>query len=158
MENKDIIQKLINLQSIKPDAAFLAHSRNLIFTEKQKFSPTYTLREYFNKPIFVAVSLCMVFVIGTSVMFLSTRNTSLSSLQQTNNLQEEFQNLSINIQLKEISYSSDANEMITAAITEISDTKTRHLNQDILESEKNLIQPEGTSETKIDTMLDQVIF
>jgi hypothetical protein len=99
----------------------------------------------------------LVAVLLTSI-FLFSGDSASTALASPEVLSKEFSSLNINIELQEIDYRQNVNQTIASAISEISDNKTRHLNQDVLNSEnKNLDLDVMGTDPQIDQLLDSVI-
>lgn len=151
--NDQIIRQLKRLSAIMPDRNFAAVSRRTILALK------------INEPVFawpnlrfVSALVSFVAVVAVSVVLFSGNNAS-TALASPEVLNQEFNNLNINIELKEVDYRQNTNQTIASALSEISDNKVRHLNQDVLRSESgNLdLNSDGTN-PQIDQLLDKVIF
>jgi len=88
---------------------------------------------------------------------LPGKQVSSASLD-SQKLNQEFNNLSINIQLDEISYRQDVNQTIASALSEISGTNAKHLNSSILEKEISGLKINQNQNGEIDEMLESVMF
>ena len=150
--NHDLIQKLNNLKPIAPDAVFVKKCRDALLSVRTKKSPV------FNWPVFVWSGAFAVLALAVSIsVVLTAPKQAVSASLDPNKLNKEFNNLAINIQLQEISYRQNINQTITSALSEISDTNTKHLNKAILEKEKNDLNASQPQEQKIDELLETVI-
>lgn len=161
MMQYDPITQLKQLKNIEPDTRFAERNRLFLLSQKPSFS---ILHLFLSRKSLVLtgsfVSLAAIFLLLSAVLF-TTKNPALSSLDNSTKLDQELNNLSINIELKEISYKAGANQIITAAITEISNTQTKHLNPSILNSESKMLDPfENTQNdnNNIDRLLERIIF
>ena len=151
MEDK-ILRQLHNLRSIAPDPAFMARSRSSIL--KKTKSP------FFARPLlaYAGAFAVILIVVGFSIIFPSqTSKPSLSSLNALS-LNQELKNLSINIQLEEISYQQSVNQTIASALGEISDSRTGHLSPLLLESERKSAELEIFSNPEIEELLNDLLF
>jgi hypothetical protein len=112
----------------------------------------------FSLPIwFWAGVLGMVLVSFSLYNLLYYQPQKIFSSFDGERIKEEFNNLTINIQLKEISYQQSINQTIAAALTEIGDTQTKHLNPSILESEQNSAELEKLTNPEIDDLLNRLV-
>lgn len=103
---------------------------------------------------FALTAVLIVVVVGTPILFPKpTMSASLSA----DTLLEEYNSLPINIQLKEISYDQTVNQTVSSAISEVSDTKTKHLNSELINSEANKVAPVDATTSNVDSLLDQAI-
>lgn len=151
--NTDLIQQLKKLRAIEPDTMFVAHSRSAVLNYK-KPSPRFV----FTTPHFIGTAFAFAVFMLLIISFIQRSSPVLSSSLNPKNLSEEFENLSINIQLTEIKYNQTMNQTIASALTEISDTRTRHLNSSLLESEKDALESPNDYNNDIDVLLDRVLF
>ncbi len=152
--NDQIIRQLRRLKSIEPDPSFVLGSRRSILAIKKQ-EPVFA----FTWPNlrFVGAFAGLVAVLVTSI-FLFSGKSAPSALASPEVLSKEFSNLNINIELQEIDYRQNVNQTITSAISEISDNKARHLNQDVLNSESNNLNLDAAgSDPQIDQLLNSVI-
>lgn len=157
----DPITQLKQLKKIEPDSKFAEKSRLFLLSQKPSFSISYLFSS--RKSLVLTgsfVGLTVILLLLSPILF-TTQNPTLSSLDNSTKLNQELNNLSINIELKEISYKRSANQTITAAITEISNTQTKHLNPSILNSESKMLDPFKNNQDNsdnIDKLLEKVIF
>lgn len=155
---RNIKDQLKQFRMIRPDAAYVSRTRAAILAER----PTVPVKTYFS---FSRVATAGAFVFAAALLFLFasldaptlTAKPSLSSLEDTQALQQEFDAMNITIQLNDISFQTDADKTITAAITEITDTKTQHMNPDTLRSESNPTVPDTGKNPQIDQLLNKII-
>lgn len=154
----DVTKHLKKFRYIEPESDFQARSRELILGTRQNFSLSFALRNPIAMGAFAAAGAFAIFF----AMVLMTQTgvePKLSSLDSAVELGEEFNDLTISIELKEISYQTTANQTIAAAIDEIIDEKARHLNRGILEEEQSLLNDmDSENERDVDMLLNQVIF
>lgn len=151
---QEIIIQLKKLRNVAPDAAFHARSKSVILALHEKQKP----RIAWLPALAWAGALAAVLLVAT-VFFPAPNPSSLSiSLLNTQRISEEFDNLTISIQLKEIRYNQNADQTIASAINEIGETRAGHLNGALIESEFQAIQ-QGTGEKNgnIDRLLREVI-
>jgi hypothetical protein len=154
--NQEIHKQLGRLKTISPNPTFASQTRLAVLSQKQKLSYWDVFTSIIQKPV-VVVSFASLFLIIIVTSLLSPTPT-ISSLKNPEELNNEIDALSINIHLKEISYQQNADSMIMAAITEIRDTKTGHLNADTLESESKSLDNTNTNKDDINKLLETVIF
>lgn len=156
----DPITQLKRLRDIRPDTKFAEKSRLVLLSQKPAFSISYLFSSRKSLMLTGAfVGVAAVLLLLSPFLFVIQKPT-LSSLNNSINLDQELNNLSINIELKEISYQNNANRTITAAITEISNTQANHLNPSILNSESEALDAGENAENSdnIDKLLERVIF
>lgn len=154
--SQQIHKQLERLRQISPDPRFAARARLSVLSQKQNISYIETFVSFVKKPMVVG-SFAFALALFVLISVLSP-TVSVSSLKDTNTLNQEISDLSINIHLKEISYQQNADSMIMAAITEIKDTKVSHLNQKTLNSESQNLNIENNNTEDINKLLDTVIF
>ncbi len=154
--NHEIHKQLERLRQISPDPHFAARVRLSILSQKQHISYIDTFISFIRKPIAIG-SLAFAIALFVLVSVLSPTPT-VSSLKDTETLNQEVNALSINIHLKELSYQQNADSMIMAAITEIKDAKASHLNPNTLKSESQDLNIENKNTENIDKLLNSVIF
>ncbi len=145
--------QLKRFRVIEPTPAFRHKTLSLILDNKPR--KTWSFR--FNWILAPALaSLVLVVVIGGRILGAKPALSSFSS----EGLQNEFDNLSINIDLKEISYHQSVNQEIATAITEITNNKTSHLSPSLLQQESDAqnINFDSPNSNEINNLLDQVIF
>lgn len=157
----NIEEQFKKMRVIRPDEGFVLRTRQLILSEKPRMPLGYFLSTY-------KVASAGAFAFAAAVLFLVASSSApsfsqkpvLSSLQNTEGIQQELNDINITIQLNEISFQTDADKAITAAITEIADTKTKHLNPETLKSEQNTNVPEngnGGNNPQIDELLQKIL-
>ncbi|KKT90821.1 MAG: hypothetical protein UW92_C0025G0003 [Candidatus Jorgensenbacteria bacterium GW2011_GWA2_45_13] len=151
--------QLKKLQAIRPDEGFVLRTRQAILLEKPRMSWGYILKthEIASAGVFVFAAATLFLLASSGTTTFTGGKPVLSSLQNTNGLQQELSDMNISIQLNEISFQTDADKAITAAITEIADTKTSHLNPEMLKFEQNTTVPESGSNPKIDELLKTIL-
>ncbi len=154
--NQELIGQIKKLRAIEPDSAFKANSRNLILSHKTK-KPLFV----FNWPVFAwsgAIAMAAVLLTVTAAFFSKPKEVFSSSFD-AQKLNKEFSEMNINIQLKEIGYQQNVNQTITSALSEISQTQTKHLNASVLEKEKNEMEASSSEPgSQIEELLNQAAF
>jgi len=154
----DVTRQLKRFREIQPESQFQAHSKELILGTRQKVSLSYLFRNPLTVGSVAAVGAFALLL--ATVLITQTGNApTLSSLDKAGELDQELNELTISIQLKEISYQDSANQTIAAAIDEIIDGKARHLNQNILREEQELLGSFDENENEyVEGLLNHVIF
>lgn len=150
------LQKKIELlKHIRPDHAFVARTRMQILAEKPRIAFFVLFRA---KPLWMrATSIgiaAAALLFGTALFLPST--PQLSSLKNTEALAKEAETLPSGIELQAVNYQNDKNEVIKTAFAEINDTNTRHLKENVIESEMNTIQKTEEKNKEIDKLLESV--
>lgn len=155
----NIEELLKQLQTVRPDEGFVLRTREAILAEHPAMSLEYLFSTYkLAAAGLFAFAAAVLFLVASLNLVPSGPAPRFSSLENTEALQQELDNMHINIQLDDISFQTDANRTITAAITEIADTKTKHLNPDTLRSEGNPAVPGNAEDPKIDQLLQTILF
>lgn len=152
--NQDLIQKLNNLKFIEPDAVFVKKCRSEILALKPRKPFAFAW------PVLIWSGGFAVLLIAAILSFTTTTQKQLPTTSlNSHKLNQEFDNLTINIQLQEIRYQQNINQTIASALNEIGDTNTKHLNSSILEKEKSdLLNVNQSQNPEIDQLLESVIF
>lgn len=105
--------------------------------------------------------LALAFAFAALLLALATFSTParpvLSSSLDPEKLANEFENLTVNIQLEEIRYEQRSDLTISSAIGEITDTRTKHLSAPVLEAEKASLPSGEETVSPVDALLEQVI-
>lgn len=153
MNKRELIREIRVLKEIRPDEGFVTRTRSLVITARPtlRIIPTWVAG-------FALATILLALV--ASGIFLSARNPSISSSFNKEALAKEFNELDVNLQIDEVTYSRDIHETIASAITEISDSKISHLNPSILEEEQSYIEDiegDGAQEKEINDLLEKVI-
>ena len=128
--NQQIIQKLKKLSNIEPDPSFVEGSRRLILAMPPKRKSLVTFM-----PIWGWAGALALFILVTALSYISlisVERPTVSYFFNANDLSQEFNNLSINIQLEEINYQQEIDRVIASALYEISNTNSNHLYPPIL--------------------------
>jgi hypothetical protein len=150
-----IKRKLKMLASIAPDRGFEARTRFAIVSTPARRS-VFSLPSF--QPTWIrGLGLGVAGLLIAAVPLLASyRSPSLSSLKDADKLSKEAAELPISIELEEVNYRNNTNEVITAAITEIRDTNVSHLKEGPIQSEIDDIQKAGTANDEIDRLLENV--
>ncbi|KKU91521.1 MAG: hypothetical protein UY23_C0001G0127 [Candidatus Jorgensenbacteria bacterium GW2011_GWA1_48_11] len=148
---KDLIKQLNKLRVIAPSADSAARGRALIFIEGEprRFPPVLAWASVF-------ALIILVFSVSYQTLISPATNIISASLN-SDQLNQEFNNLSINIELKDISYRQNVNQAIASAISEIESNEARHLNPDVLKSEEQNLNINSTTDPQIDQLLKTII-
>lgn len=154
--------QLKHLRTIEPDRDFAIRAKYAILRDQRdartfsfalsKFSFTRSSAWAWSGAG-LTVALLLIVVLLPFAFPKPTLSASLSPETLIN----EYGNLPINIQLKEITYDQSVSQTISSAITEVSNTKTKHLNADLINAEAKNAIPSDASTTNVDTLLNQVI-
>ncbi len=153
-----IKRQLKTLNAIAPDREFAARAKARIVGETRT-APSFTLPRVALPHIsfwsYAGAGLTAMLLLVITAIPLAFPNPTAASLNPEN-LVNEYGNLPINIQLKEITYEQGVNQAIASALSEVSDTKMKHLNASLLKAE----QPTSTLDTTttdVDAMLQQIM-
>lgn len=149
---KEIIKEIKLLKKVEPDSTFVKHTRNLVLTAKPhlRLFPAWVMAAGL-----AAITLALI---GSGFLF-SNQEPSISSSLEKESLVNEFNELDANLQIDEMAYSQDVHKTIASALTEISSSKTSHLNPSILESEQeyiNELEKAGKREEEINNLLNKL--
>jgi len=157
MKIDPIIQQLKKLRNIEPEREFLVKSKNVILLSNIN-QPKFFLRKYagwlsLSFAVFCLVLIFIVYPIRKSSLPIASAET----------LSREFEDLSINITLKNVNYSQNMNQTINSAISAIANNKAAHLDHIVLEQEFQKIENNNSSSTnqtstdQIDNLLNQIL-
>ncbi|MFH0806588.1 MAG: hypothetical protein V1885_02600 [Candidatus Brennerbacteria bacterium] len=147
--NHDIATQLKALKRIAPHPAYVTRSRaTLLAAVNPPLSPWHS----FQWAGALAFAMALLFVATFSLPAKPTLSASLNE----NLLSGELNDLSINIELQELTYRAATERALASAITEIGETEASHLNTEILSSELSSLQTESTS-SEIDALLERVL-
>lgn len=151
-QNQDITEKLNSLRFIEPDAAFARTSKTLIFNSEPAVK-TWSF------PVWrLASSAVLATILLTFIFYQAVRpEPVLSSSFNPQSLAQEFKNLTINVQIQEISYRQEMNQTVSSALNEVKSTNASHLNQSILQSENSVLELQDSINPEIDKLLEKVI-
>lgn len=151
-----ITKQLTQLRRIEPDAAFahqlrtaLMHAPETAVQQKPFRSFLWTFRYA------AALGVAAVLIVVAPAMLSSKPN--MSAALDADSVTKEFSDLAITIELKSVAYDQVVNQTIASAVDEITNTRTRHLNDSVLKIESDRI-PQVGDENTVDAMLDRVIF
>jgi hypothetical protein len=153
--HNDIIEQLKTLKTIAPDEGFAQRSRTFILSAV----PDQTTRRQvrFIPWLQFAGALAFAALLLLISPLLPSAQPVLSSSLDPARLANEFNGLSVNLQLQEVHYQQGTNQTVTSAMNEIVDTKTRHLNPDTLNAETPSLDPlENQTATDIEILLEEV--
>jgi len=153
--NNEIISQLKKLNAIQPDPVFARHTRRKIIADKNRF---------FGIPVSPRVilmgSLSFAILVITLIVPVAFPGQQVPAALSADAINKEYDNLSINIRLKEIIYDQTAQQTISSAINEITETKGKHMNTGVLKAESAGILNSNdvmNSEIDVDALLDKVI-
>ncbi len=149
-----IIRQLKKLRAIEPEARFVSGSRRAILATRREAPASF----WFGANLRLAGLMAgMVAVVAASVFLFSGSGAS-TALASPEDLNREFSTMNINVELKEIDYRQSVSQTVASALSEISDNKTRHLNENVLQSESDsLIEETPVADPQVDKLLNQVI-
>lgn len=157
-----IIEQLKKLKSIKPGAGFVATARQLILAAPQPRRFIFPLQILAGRSVWALGGAVAVLILVLTISIAGFgRVSTFSDLTNSEEIDREFKNLSINIQLQEISYRQSLNEVIASALGEISDSGPSYLKSSILERELDSLEEIGNNlekREKIEELLDKIIF
>lgn len=153
--HSDIIEQLKTLKVIAPDEGFARRSRALILSA----APGMPAHRQMHVALWFQLAGAVAFtalILLISPLLPSAQPVLSSSLDPAR-LAGEFNGFSVNIQLQEVRYQQGANRTVTAAMNEIADTETRHLNPDTLNAETpSLASLENQTGADIETLLEEI--
>lgn len=154
----NIKDQLKQLRAIQPDRDFAIRAKFEILApaRTQGFSfPKFSIhRNMVLAWSGVGLTALLLLVVMIPLFF---PKPTLSASLSTETLINEYGSLPINIQLKEIKYDQAVNQTISSAITEVSNTKTKHLNSNILSSEAQKATVKSVDTKNVDALLNQAI-
>lgn len=156
LRNRQIIKQLNNLKNIEPEADFVRMTRGLILA-----APVRHFRiRIWSWPLAWAGAVAVLLLVLTLTFanpFIAKPKLSVFFNQQ--DLSQEFNNLTVKLQLQEIVYRQNLNSSIGLALNEISDKQPGHLNTTLLQKEQNMLEINGSDQQKeINELLNRVIF
>ena len=155
--------QLKQLRTIEPDRDFAIRAKYAILADRRDAHHfSFALPKFsFTRNSMLAWSgagLTVALLLIVIILPLAFAKPTLSASLSPETLISEYGNLPINIQLKEIKYDQTVSQTISSAITEVSDTKTKHLNSDVINLEaQNASLMNDASTTSVDALLNQVI-
>lgn len=150
-----IIQQLKRFSSIEPDPIFVARLRSALVDVSH--SQVAQRRSFLRWPTFAFVGsgvLAALLIVGIT-QFSEPATVRASSLDTTA-LTQEFDELTLNIRLKEIDYQTEVSEVISEAVEEIVNTQTSHLNPSLIDAEQNIFLFDEPTDTQIDDLLEKL--
>ncbi|TSC52012.1 MAG: hypothetical protein LiPW41_560 [Parcubacteria group bacterium LiPW_41] len=153
--HEHIIKQLKNLQTIEPDNGFVSRTRNIFTPNTISIATPSRSFSFFNWQYASAFALVLLCVLAVP-FFAFTPEETLASLD-TESLASEIQSLPINVELKELNYNQKAQETITNAVSEVSNTDTNHLNESLIRKEEEIIKAEEKVDSSVDDLLNEVI-
>lgn len=150
MQN-DIFEQLKDLRSVAPDADFAARTKRIILAEPRGRAVWPTLVGW-PKVVFGGLATAAVLLLAVILPGMP-KTVPIASAEALNN---EFNGLSINIELQQISYNQNVNQTIASALSEITTNKLNHLNPAVIQAEGNSLDPNlPASDPQIDALLNQ---
>jgi hypothetical protein len=154
--------QLKHLRTIEPDRDFAIRAKFAILSDRRDAHhfPFVLPKFSFTRNAVLAWSgagLTVALLLIVVILPLAFAKPTLSASLSPETLINEYGNLPINIQLKEIKYDQTVSQTISSAITEVSDTKTKHLNLDLINIEAESAIQDDASTTSVDALLNQVI-
>lgn len=129
METEDKLAKTLQtLKSVHPEEGFIKRSRDLILMAKQsKFGIAdlkLSIIESFKWGMALSLASILLFVVAGGLASLQNISPALLSNLNDVKLRTEASNLDFQIRLKEISYSLESDQAISAKIDELLDELT----------------------------------
>jgi len=153
--HEHIIKQLKNLQLIEPDNGYVLRTRNLFVPASISIttpSRTFSILNWQYASAFALILVCVLAV----PYFALTPEETLASLD-TAVLTSEIYSLPINVQLEELKYNETAQDTITNAVSEASNTDTNHLDASLIMKEGENIDNKQEVDTNVDDLLNQVL-
>lgn len=155
LKQQEIINQLNELKAIEPEKGFVQRTRGLILAV-----PAIKPARIWGWPL-VWAGVAAVLLLALTLTFANplTAKPKLSVFFNQQDLKQEFNNLSVKIQLQEIAYRQNLDSAIGLALNEISDRQPDHLNPALLQKEQAGLETDGANKQKeINDLLNQVIF
>ncbi|MEX1013685.1 MAG: hypothetical protein WDZ80_00815 [Candidatus Paceibacterota bacterium] len=150
MMDKETLKQFKILKVIKPDEDFKQSTRNIILAQKPVENRGFSFL-----PKVIAFTAALSVILVGFIGFNSLSNPSLASLDQEELNNEIMQSL----QIEEIEYRQNINETIASALSEVSSSRSNHLDPSILESENTFIQNKQINrDEEVGELLNQIIF
>lgn len=144
---KELQTQLKKFRAIGPTEAFKNKTLSLILQNNRR-TPVFNWRWIWAPAL---ATIILTITIGGRIL---SAKPALSFSAE--GLRSEFNGLDINIELKEISYRQEINQEIASAITEIGDSRTRHLSPSLLESEAGSLNLNIEGNSEIEGLLDKI--
>lgn len=146
--NYDPIINLERLSRLEPSQAFVRRTRRSLVKPKLVWFS-------FSKITVGALATATLALIAM-IAPISFSNTGVAPALSADALNREFDNMSIAITLNKLQYDYSANRTIANAVLEITETKTSHLNGDVLKSEENTLGTTDTTSEQIDSLINEI--
>lgn len=170
MNNKPLTSHIKQLKLLSPDAEFHARSKAEILgsSSLKLFSASSQVELIAKNPqttwtwrvLALTGAFAIFTIVAVGVTKLLKNETDQEKITAASldsiNIKEEFNKLNINIQIAEIKYQEVVDQTIASALKEVSETKTNHLNQSVLEKEKENIIFNEASNPEIDKLLNEI--
>lgn len=156
-----IILQLKKLKAITPDTTWNANARRVVLASREVVHTPLRVNYRFLWFTVPVLALGVIAFVMLPTLFPPAEDGGLATNGALNpqSIAQELKGLSIHVQIKEIRYQETADNAVATALSEITDSATRHLSPSLLKSEEadalNLTNPKNPS---IDEMLDTVIF
>lgn len=157
----NIKSQLKRLKTIEPDRDFAIRAKYAVLSPRGTQHSSFALPQlpFVRNSLWAwaGAGLSAALLLVVIILPFAFPKPTLSASLSPEDLINEYGGLPINIQLKEIKYDQTVNQTISSAITEVSDTKTKHLNSAIINSEANNASLNDTNAKNVDALLNQVI-
>ncbi|HXF44065.1 MAG TPA: hypothetical protein VNK70_01215 [Candidatus Paceibacterota bacterium] len=151
------INELRKLRMVEPNRAFALASRQSILESPRPGLHYGGLFRFITSPHLAYVGATLVIFLVISYFLFIPSKPVVSAALSPENIENELAALSINVQIREVAYQQNANVAIASALSEIENTSVKHLNQTLLESEKETFDMKESVNPEIEKMLDAVI-
>ncbi|MEX0690147.1 MAG: hypothetical protein WD095_01750 [Candidatus Paceibacterota bacterium] len=149
MDNKTI-KKLEILKSVRPDNEFKDSTRRLIL------ATTPEVKVFSLPKLAFSAILAVAILAVTGLGIFDSKHPVLASFDE---LKQEYEDLTSTLEIEEIEYRQNVNNTISSALKEISSSEASHLNQSLIEEERDQINfMEEDNEEEVDDLLNQIIF
>ncbi|MEK7464240.1 MAG: hypothetical protein AAB617_00475 [Patescibacteria group bacterium] len=146
-----LIKQIRGLSKIGPDPSFARKSRSLVLGfehPKRAYMPVWS---------FALSGIALFCLVVLASYYMVFKTSPVYASLNSENINQEFNDLGINIQLQEISYQQNNNQAISSALREIKDSKIKHLNSSLLESEDKEMNVGDATNADIDDLLNDVL-
>jgi len=153
--NKKIISQLKELKTIEPPLLFIQNSRQTIFLS----TPPQAKIWAWPTKLAWGLGLILVFLGLFYLGFVSFQKPSLSKNFDPKFLEREFESLTVNFQLQELSYHQQINQTIAAALSKINENDNQ-LNTQALKNEKEKIDQlleSNYPSSQIEELLNKIV-
>ncbi len=149
--DKTLLTQLNMLKTVEPDKGFARRTRKKILAQKGGvFSMPFPR-------VIIAGSLSFALLFLALIVPAIIPGPRVPAALSADAINKEYDNLSINIQLKNLTYDQSAEQTINSAINEVATSKGKHLNTNVLKSESADVQNSTSTEMDVDAMLNKVI-